>query len=161
MLLSQRCPCTKSRQGLPLHSLSKSAALPKQGACLLQCRSHAAIDLLSQQQGKGIWPWLLQILPVSSVSASAKPSLGVGRKPSPRRSQDSVLQAFCDCFKGPPDVSSNGSLMSARSLGRPRYRQSASQQPLQQLHRQVLQQLPQQLVLLTRIVSQPTFAQAV
>lgn len=72
---------------------------------------------------------LVQILPVSSVSTTVKPLLGVGQKPVPCTSPDTEVQGTCPDSSGLPDVSSNGSLMSARSLGRPHHSNSAAQQP--------------------------------
>ena len=54
-----------------------------------------------------------------------KPLLGMGQKPTP---QDTDLQGLCLDRSGLPDVSGNGSLMSARSLGRPRQLDAAAQQ---------------------------------
>ena len=67
----------------------------------------------------------MQVLPLSSASAKKKPLSGMGQKPTP---QDTESQGLYPDRSSLPDVSGTGSLMSARSLGRPCQRDAAAQQ---------------------------------
>lgn len=70
----------------------------------------------------------LQTSPISSVSATLQPLLGMSLKAVPCLPKGTGLQGSCANSSSLPDVSSQGGLMSARSIGRPGGSGSASQQ---------------------------------
>ena len=96
----------------------------KAGTAVKQCSKHALPkDALREELNKTCF--LMQILPLSSVSAKMKPLLGVGQKPTPQHTES---QGPCPDRSSLPDVSGTGSLMSARSLVWPRPRDAAALQ---------------------------------
>ena len=77
-------------------------------------------------------PGCLQVMPVTSTLAGAKPPLAsphMAPAASPRRSHRLSLQTLGSSDSAVPDPASTGSLMLAKSIGKPRIPHSSAQHP--------------------------------